>query len=172
MTAETTTPGATGLGLVWPIKASFVAYVLGMEDGELSVADGATVSATQVFTFEPATASAPAAGDPTFDVATRQGTLSFRGSVSFVAHYGMLAVTISNPTIEFGQDSTVLAATTGDQRIVLAALSLPTPETEGSRLAWIGAVPRLTAAGADLFNGVYPAGHELDPLDIVVDLTL
>jgi hypothetical protein len=154
MTAETATPGPTGSGLVWPIKASFVAYVLGMEDGELSAAD------------------APAVGDPAFDVATRQGTLDFRGSVRFVAHYGMLAVTIADPTIEFGPDSTVLAAATGDQRIALAALSLPTPETEGSRLAWIGAVPRLTAAGADLFNGVYPAGHELDPLDIVVDLTL
>ncbi len=145
MTTDPMTPGLT-----WPIKASFVDYVLGMEDGELNASDGATVSADHIFTFEPA------------------GALSFRGDVRFVAHFGMLAVQIANPHIEFGPETAVLTVETGGQRFALATLVMPEPESTDTLLAWHGALPRLTPAGSSLFNGVYPPGHELDPLDIVV----
>jgi len=162
-------------GLVWPIKASFVAYVLGMDDGELAASDGATVSAGNIFVFEPAPVSAAAnatANANAFDASTRQGTLQFRGDVRFSAHFGMLSVQIADPSIEFGAESAVLTAASDGQRIPLATLALPEASTHDSQLSWHGVVPRLSKAGSSLFNGVYPPGEELDPLDITVDLFL
>lgn len=170
MTPETVDLESADPGLVWPIKASFVAYVLGMEDGELAAADGATVSATQVFTFEPATASASPTASPAFDAATQRGTLAFRGDVRFVGHFGMLNVRIADPAIEFGPESIVLTAATGEngERIPLAILALPAPAVSDTLIAWHGVIPQLTTPGSDLFNGVYPRGQELDPLDIEI----
>lgn len=158
-------------GLVWPIKASFVAYVLGMDDGELAASAGATVSTSRVFAFEADTESNSATGADAFDARTRRGTLHFRGDVRFTAHFGMLSVQIFDPSIEFGAETVVLTVVTDGQRIPLATLTLPEASTNDSQLSWRGVVPRLSPAGSNLFNGVYPPGQELDLLDIVVDLS-
>jgi hypothetical protein len=168
---ETVQNGDASAGLLWPIKASFVAYVLGMDDGELEAGNGATVSASHVFAFEPAPTSGSSTGGTTFDASTRQGTLRFRGEVRFTAHFGLLSVQISDPFIEFGTESVVLSAATDGQRILLATLTLPEAATHDSHLSWRGVVPRLSSAGSSLFNGVYPPGQELDLLDITVDLS-
>ncbi len=144
-------------GLMWPVKASFRAYVLALPDGAAEAAYGA-IAESEGFWF-------PASHGP--ESATQH---FFDGEVRFGGHHGLLLVAIARPGVEIRDDTT--AAITIDYPW-FAAEPMPrariasgiVTSKEGVVLA-VREV-RLTETGADLFGGVYSEGDLLDDLTLV-----
>ena len=147
--------------LRWSIRASFFQYVAGLHDGRASVSDGASMTQDdpQVVVF-------PADLDHTTD-----SVLAFRGDLRMSGHGGLLFVRLANPRIELGEPATLTVDDPAIEdgsgpRLPLVTLTLT---TDGS--GWSGADVRLHQAGVALFNHVYPAGADFDPLTIRGSLT-
>jgi hypothetical protein len=81
-------PVTTG-GLDWGVKTSFRTYLSTVAAGTVTFADGATDNGNGTYHF-------PADSTSTFDPDAATTTASFRGSVHFVGHEGLLDITISN----------------------------------------------------------------------------
>jgi len=157
-----------GAELHWGFKESFRAYLDGsIANGEWSTAGGATYE-TPVFTW-----SGGAGG---YDSATAAVDLEFPGSVRFTGHGAILDTTIANPRIVIEGDRGMLLVdvfgTTQDGSPVdgtaleFAELDLTAAHaTDGDVVTLTGIRATLTAAGSDAF-GTYPAGEELDPLEL------
>ncbi len=173
------------VGLHWSIKETFVRYILGMQDGLYAITEDATVSPDFVFTY-------PVKDVSGFDPATGLGTLQFGGAVRFGGHGGALYVMIADPIVEISANGAILSAKVDNdgERLDLVtvdfgnaiggsgdkgaqsgyipssdATSSGTPEVSPS---WDAAPTFLTANGASLFIGQYPAGTPFDPLDITL----
>lgn len=136
-----------GLGLRWRIKDSFVRYVVGNAGGRYSLTGGADLVADRYFAF-PFAENGP-------DALPR-----FAGGVAFRAHGGMLRVAIVDPALRELDGRTVLTVGTGEEQLAIATLDIPAHDG-----GWVGAVPRLTEPGCDLFGGGYELGEPLDPLE-------
>ncbi|MFW6772804.1 HtaA domain-containing protein [Nocardioides sp. CPCC 205120] len=172
-------PPAPAHGLRWGIKTSFVEYVRRTPGGTGSVADGAVpVSPTEIlFALAP---------EPPAPAELPEGTTrawAFRGDVRFAGHGGMMFVRVAHPWLVLdgtgtgaGDGATLSIedpyATAGAPRVPLVTMTLaarPSPEAEADGVElWTAADVRLTPAGAELFNGVYPAGEPFEPVTVVV----
>lgn len=84
----------TVTGLIWGLKASFLAYLERMGDRPTTTSGGGGITDAGDFYFE-------LADDTEFDQFTGLGILKFRGGIHFAAHFGMLNLTIADPWLEF-----------------------------------------------------------------------
>lgn len=128
--------------LVWGVKASLLAYVRAQE-GEITV-DGAEES-PEGFVF------------PGSDA----GDLRFTGSVTLVAHGGMMNVVLRDPAIERsgeGATLTIVDPFEPEQRMPFAHILRVSDD--GQTLTASGTV--LTMEGSDLFVGPYGPGTAFD----------
>jgi hypothetical protein len=139
--------------LLWGVKASFLGYVSG---------SGGSVALT-----EPAIYRDGVFGFPRTDSGEIEGTLSFAGSVRFVAHGGLLDVRLDSPSVTVGDTASLSVVTPiggGPERIVIADLHASEASVATGELVWLA---KLSANGALLFESTYPEGTELDPLLIL-----
>ncbi|GAA2175583.1 hypothetical protein GCM10009846_26060 [Agrococcus versicolor] len=143
--------------LVWRIKSSLIAYVLGMSDGEVLLDDG-VVETAEGFAFPPRPADAGADADALDDPDTRR----FCGVVTFQGHNGMMHVELSEPSITRVGDG---------WRIEFSDPDAPTRRLHFADVAAVasgqdhrehGTGTTLAADGADLFFGPYEQGTPLD----------
>jgi hypothetical protein len=162
-------------GLRWSIKYPFLVYIASMADGRCSVTDGASIvegPEHDQFLFEPVAEV----------VSGSSVELSFRGEVRFSGHHGMLYVRIADPVVRLGRNGAVLstlvreATAAQPDRLDLVRCTVPGPPTPVPvsrevvpRHTWLGRDVRLTAAGSDVFGGVYPVGEQFD--DVVFTST-
>ena len=166
-------------GLLWGIKRSFIAYVRRMPDGQGSVHDGAVPLGEDTILFPVADSPGTAGAlDGTAGAAAAGGadrTWRFRGDVRFRGHGGMLFVRVAAPLVTVRGEEAELSiedpyARPDGERVPLVTLRLaPGPAPEGAQV-WLGSDVRLTEAGAELFNDVYPPGEPFEQLSVVLPL--
>ena len=163
-------PALPALGLRWGIKTSFLDYVRRMPDGRAWTGEGAVpVSETEIL-FPPVEAGIRPAGAGVPD-----RFWAFGGDVRFTGHFGMLFVRIAFPVLTWrdGVAALTVAAQSDEEpadRVPLVTLRLEAePAAERIEL-WRGTDVRLTQAGAELFNNVYPAGEAFEPLTLTLPI--
>ena len=152
--------GPPEFGLTWPIKRSFVTYVLGMPDGRAGAVEGAFPLPDLSVVFE---------HDPSVDAAALGDGWAFRGDVRFAGHFGMLFVRIADPWLVRTDDGVLLTIADPDAqddgpRVPLATVTVE----ETGPGEWASTSVALTAQGSELFNSVYPVGDPLDPFTLRV----
>ncbi len=156
------TPSASG-ALVWGIKASFRDYITGpIAAGSVTLSGASTSGGAYVF---------PQSSTGGLDPTTDAGTVAYSGSVRFLGHGGALDVKLADPIITVTSPSTATISVAGySGRIVFANLALAsgTRTDSGGAVTFSGVPATLTAAGAALFQGNYPAGTALDPVTFTV----
>jgi hypothetical protein len=165
----------TGGYLDWGVKASFRTYVTTVAAGSISPGDGATVNGDGTFHFPGATGTASADGE-TFGA-------SFDGSVHFTGHDGALDLSIAGVEVHADGDDGALVAdvtstamgsstptTYSDVEVAVLDLSAVSPGAVDLTVTWAGIEAALTEAGVPAFGEFYPAGAELDPLTVVLDV--
>lgn len=169
--------------LGWGMKQSFRQYITG------SIANGSWETYGEAAYREPELSDTGAV-DPSSDLfvwnggtgdvsnTLDAGTIAFSGGVHFSGHDGGLELNIANPAIEFESPTSayllleVSEAPAGEAGTQVRAAKIDLTErvsTSGEQLRVEGAPVRLTAEGAQGFNGdtdrgSYVAGQEMDPL--------
>ena len=157
----------SGATLDWGFKESFRAYIDGsIANGEWTVADGASY-ATPSFSWSDGTAE--------IDPSAHTTEVTFRGSIQFTGHEGLLDTTIADPMVRIAADGTatvlldVSGPTMEGDQIDLADVAFVTgpadPESiaaEGEQRIAIPA-PALTPDGSTAFPN-YEAGTAFDDL--------
>lgn len=85
--------------LEWGFKESFRKYLLSpVASGKITAADGATQAAANgVFTFTD--------GTGTYDTGTHATATTFKGSVHFEGHHGVLDIKLSDVKVNTGRES-------------------------------------------------------------------
>lgn len=150
------TSALADITMTWPVKASFVGYVKRLEDGEVSLGDGATETEAGYLFNSPES-------EVSFDLSSLAGTLPFAGKVTFSGYWGALRVEINEPRIELNEGKGTLSVKTGG---VIGAprweaiAGVQVSETADRHLSL---EVRLTAAGRMLLGEQYQVGQELDP---------
>lgn len=136
--------------LVWGMKESFRDYIQSMDGTIAATAPACFLEGIQYF---------PAAGPAETD--SNGVVRRFKGTVTFVAHGGLLRLEIRDPRI---------VTADGNSRVLIG------DETDTTEIGLIenfilnSPCPvRLTPGGARLLQGYYPAGTELDPLEVRTD---
>lgn len=128
--------------LSWNVKASLLAYVRGMGDGQVSTVSPARFVGDTVFF--------PGDG------------ASFSGALALLGHGGLLQLTFADPRVEpigAGWRITIEDPYAPGSRMTLASVGALLDEPGGVRR---GSGVALTAEGADLFLGPYTEGTPLD----------
>ncbi|MFJ5634931.1 HtaA domain-containing protein [Streptomyces goshikiensis] len=167
--------------LDWGIKSSFQSYVTGpVAKGGFKLKNGAATAGGSLFRFHSATGS--------YDPESGAFEASFSGGVQFQGHQKPdgtyeLDLSISRPTVRINGgagtlyvDVTSKAKDTGvvstRSQVPFAALGLGGVNMRGggSPIALNGIPVTLTGEGAQAFAGYYPAGAQLDPLSLSVDV--
>lgn len=152
--------GPPEFGLTWPIKRSFVTYVLGMPDGRAGAVEGAFPLPDLSVVFE---------HDPSVDAAALGDGWAFRGDVRFAGHFGMLFVRIADPWLVRTDDGVLLTIADPDAQDDGPRVPLATVTVEQTGPGeWASTSVALTAQGSELFNSVYPVGDPLDPFTLRV----
>lgn len=149
-----------GIRLEWAVKASFVAYVEALPDGNVETFGGAIRAGDGRFVF----------GTPE----RSRDALAFTGTLRFSGHHGVLDVLLSDPRIETLGAVTALTVAVGAERVHIATIghldggapSAAIHPAIGSALTGTGVTA--TDDGAHLLGGVYSAGTPLD--DILIHL--
>ncbi len=155
-------------GLIWGVKASFLAYLSRMSDLKSSV-NGAVVTAGGGFYF-------PLASADDYDPATGLGTLRFDGDVRFSGHHGMLFVMFAQPWVTFEAGRVTLDFVDPsshprlDRRLPMADLVAQEWTDHLGARAWPGLPATLREESVEIFNGVYPVGEAMESVDIRVQL--
>lgn len=141
--------------LEWGVKQSFRAYVEG-SGGTIAATDGASRDAAGAFVFEAAADSDLVVADGAL-----RGTGRFRGRVAFLAHGGLLSVTLTDPWLELADAGWVLSiAETPTRRTAIAKVDV-------GGLAG-GALPTATThEGMMILGDHYPPGTALDAVRLV-----
>ncbi|WP_369131020.1 HtaA domain-containing protein [Modestobacter roseus] len=158
-------PGPVALpALRWGVKASFLRYLARMPDGRCSVTDGADVAADRTFSFSPD-------GTWHLDPSVGAAVHRFRGDVRFSGHHGLLFVRIADPVLEVRGPGGVLSICGAPvdagppRRLPLLTFDLAPPlHPDDPGVCGLGVRARLTSAGAEVFDLVYPEGESLDDL--------
>ena len=152
--------GPPEFGLTWPIKRSFVTYVLGMPDGRAGAVEGAFPLPDLSVVFE---------HDRSVDAAALGDGWAFRGDVRFAGHFGMLFVRIADPWLVRTDDGVLLTIADPDAQDDGPRVPLATVTVEQTGPGeWASTSVALTAQGSELFNSVYPVGDPLDPFTLRV----
>ncbi|MEV5598451.1 HtaA domain-containing protein [Streptomyces sp. NPDC052496] len=170
-TAGTAAPKAelTNGTLDWGVKESFRTYVTGMAHGEITTADGARQAPDNgPFTFTD--------GTGTYDMSTHAVATTFKGSVRFTSKaHGFdieladLKVATQGRTGAITADVTAAGTTQGDVALASLDLSAVRPGSGAGGALTFAKIPvKLTAKGAEAFNGMYKEGQELDPATLSV----
>lgn len=144
-------------GCAWAVKESFLAYIKGLRDGQVSLGGGAAATSTGEFYF-------PFTGVERYDDAAT--ALCFGGTVRFTGHYGFMSVVLENPRIHLSDGAGTLVNGADEQG--LAELDLPEPLDGGGVRMWTPVPARLAAPGVELFGDTYAVGELLAPLTIRV----
>lgn len=156
--------GVSPVSLEWGVKRTFIEYVSGLADGEITADEPATISELGRFSF-------PAQPGPGLDAKTGFGVFKFRGAAHAAGHFGMMSVTITDPWIEIGPDGAALTIPDPDRgaasgkRIALATLTL---ETEDGSKVWADIASTLTVEAIGIFNRQYESGSAMDPVTVVL----
>lgn len=157
--------------LGWGVKRSFRTYVVdGVAQGKITASGGATqATGNGAFTFPGASG--------TYDTDADTLSASFAGAVNFKGHenngsYG-LDLTLSDLKAELDGGSGELTADVDSlgeksEDVVLADLKADSTElaVRDDVIAFDDVTATLTKAGAEAFGGFYPAGTELDPVNL------
>jgi hypothetical protein len=157
--------------LGWGVKQSFRTYVVdGVAQGKITASGGATqTTGNGAFTFPDASG--------TYDTDADTLSASFAGAVNFKGHedngsYG-LDLTLSGLKAEldggFGElTADVDSLGEKSEDVVLADLKADSTEltVRDDVIAFDDVTATLTKAGAEAFGGFYPAGTELDPVNL------
>ena len=152
------------LGLMWPIKQSFLRYIAGMPDGQAILSGGARVSDRDGVIFANETGS-------NYSAASGEGTIRFLGEVVFRGHFGMLKVRIADPWLRVEDGTgTLLIASATDRRLALVEAVIDFAADGEDRHVWRAHNVRLTDDGSDLFGNVYQAGEPFDPFVAAVNI--
>lgn len=149
--------------LRWGLKRSFLDYLSGMADFDLSMGQGArALPQEQAFSFPVAEAGGDAQGR----------VLRFAGELGFTAHLGALRVIIAEPWLERGPGGVRLTVARpeewgpGPARLALADLRPAGVVRQGEWVvARFGAA--LAADGVAMFAGVYVPGESFEPVVVV-----
>ncbi|MEU2242422.1 HtaA domain-containing protein [Streptomyces sp. NPDC018338] len=167
--------------LDWGIKSSFQGYVTGpIAQGSWGLTGGAATVGGSQFRFHSAQGS--------YDPATGAFEAAFTGGVHFTGHRkadgtNELDLTISRPRVAVQGGRGTLYADMASKakgsgrmsvtaQVPLATLNLAGIDMRGggSPVALTGVPATLTAQGAAAFAGYYPAGTQLDPVSLTVDV--
>ncbi|PNE40749.1 HtaA domain-containing protein [Streptomyces noursei] len=159
--------------LDWGVKESFRRYVTGLALGKIETTNGARQAAGNgPFTF--------AGGTGRYDLGSHAVTTAFQGDVRFVsALHGfdirLADVKVSTDAAAKGRTGVITADVTADGKtkdeVQLASLDLSKvrPESGADGAMTFAKIPaKLTAQGAEAFNGMYQEGQELDPATLTV----
>lgn len=141
-----------GASLIWRIKASFIDYVEGMADGHVDIFDGAEALPDGRFRF------------PQVEN-TDGGALIFTGTTAFSGHFGMLALTVSRPTVVPRGDGFALTIFDDDapsQSIDFVSLGNPTTRDGSIHFDDV----TLTRDGAELFFDTYRPGTLFEAIEL------
>ncbi len=161
--------------VTWGFKESFRSYISGsIAQGEWLV-QGEVTYDTPSFRFEGGTGSV----SPN----RTQGNLRYEGSFVFKGHSGILETSLSNPVLKFDSDSravlfldvvgdTMDEVSVESDDVAFATVSWSEETIDPASGTWsiTDAAVVLTEDGAAAF-GTYPAGEEMDPMDIAVSVT-
>ncbi|WP_314615808.1 HtaA domain-containing protein [Streptomyces stackebrandtii] len=167
--------------LDWGIKSSFQSYVTGpIAQGSWGLTGGAATVGGSQFRFHSAQGS--------YDPAAGAFEAAFTGGVHFTGHRkadgtNELDLTISRPRVAVQGGRGTLYADMASKakgsgrmsvtaQVPLATLNLAGIDMRGggSPVALTGVPATLTAQGAAAFAGYYPAGTQLDPVSLTVDV--
>ncbi|KQX16020.1 Htaa domain protein [Streptomyces sp. Root431] len=167
--------------LDWGVKSSFQSYVTGpIAQGSWGLTGGAATVGGSQFRFHSAQGS--------YDPATGAFEAAFTGGVHFTGHRkadgtNELDLTISRPRVAVQGGRGTLYADMASKakgsgrmsvtaQVPLATLNLADIDMRGggSPVALTGVPATLTAQGAAAFAGYYPAGTQLDPVSLTVDV--
>ncbi|MFD7665906.1 HtaA domain-containing protein [Streptomyces sp. NPDC059788] len=155
--------------LDWGVKESFRKYVKGMALGDITTADGARQAPDNgPFTFTD--------GTGTYDMGTHAVATTFKGSVRFTSKaHGFdieladLKVATQGRTGAITADVTAAGKTQDDVALASLDLSAVRPGSGSGGAMTFAKIPvKLTAKGAEAFNGMYKEGQELDPATLSV----
>ncbi|GAA1468943.1 HtaA domain-containing protein [Microbacterium thalassium] len=146
------------LGFAWSVKDTFLQYIRRMRDGDIAWSGGAAVTSGGEFFF-------PLAGVRRFSDCD---VLTFRGSVVFTAHHGMLSVAITQPRITLRDGFADLSVHVGESETHIATVQLPRAIRDGNVAMWLECPVALTGGGPELFGGTYTDGEQLAPLTVRV----
>ncbi|MFK0294436.1 HtaA domain-containing protein [Streptomyces sp. NPDC090442] len=159
--------------LDWGVKESFRRYVTGLALGTIETADGAQQDADNgPFTF--------AGGTGHYDLSTHAVATTFQGSVRFASKlHGfdirLADLKVSTDAANKGASGAITADVTAGGKtrddVPLASLDLSKvrPESGAGGAMTFAKIPtKLTAQGAEAFNGMYQEGQELDPATLTV----
>ncbi|NJP44702.1 HtaA domain-containing protein [Actinacidiphila epipremni] len=158
----------TGGTFDWGVKQSFRSYVTGIAQGTITTAGGATTNSDGTFRF--------GAGTGSYDTSTHAVTVGFRGSVEFASTAHGFDITLADLKVSTQGTSGTLSAdvtaggSTSDD-VEFATLDLSSVRPGGGAdgaMTFDGIPAKLTAAGAQAFNGMYAEGTVLDPADLSV----
>ncbi|MCF2706954.1 HtaA domain-containing protein [Arcanobacterium haemolyticum] len=161
--AAPTTTIDTG-AMTWGVKESFRSYLTNA-GGTIQTIDGASTTESGLYAF------------PVVSGQSRGETTKFTGGVHFLAHGGMLDVTISNPTISGKGVERTLKADVSSRpmggteaknygTIDFAKVTFNQPKISGNNYSLDTSSVALTAQGAEAFAGFYKEGTALDNLTI------
>ena len=152
-------------GLRWGVKRSFVEYIARMPDGRMSVLEGASLSELNELVWRP-----DLSGDASEGSADER-TYAFKGDVRYGGHGGLLFVQLADPLVTVRGDVGEMTVLDSLSKVEGARLHLVTFIVDGSINAdgvdlLTASDVRLTEQGAEVFNAVYAAGEQFEPLTI------
>lgn len=151
-------PGVVA-GLYWAVRESFVGYVAGMPDGQVFGDDGAETDGEGTFRFPLASAEHDGG----------RWRIRFDGVVRFLAHGGMLNVSLVSPVLDLDAETGSLSVAVGDAHVAILEVVPAVPvDVDGGWRVFPPLETRLTPEGSLLFGDVYAAGEPFAPLQVAL----
>ncbi|MGO3527165.1 HtaA domain-containing protein [Glutamicibacter arilaitensis] len=141
--------------LEWGLKSSFVGYISSLADGRIEASNGVwQVGNALAFPVSPA-------------VEVPENEIWFNGRVSFSGHGGMMKLNLIEPRIVNHDETITLTIDEAGERIAIAELT-ETSVSNAFGLVKTRFAAVLTEAGSKLFNGQYPAGQQMEEVEVVL----
>ncbi|HWH26587.1 MAG TPA: HtaA domain-containing protein [Pseudolysinimonas sp.] len=147
--------------LIWPVKESFIAYIVGAAAGAADLVKPATRTASGAFVFPGAS---PSDRLPRHEL---EDPLRFVGALILTGHGGMLNLPLQDPWVEWTASGYVMSIVDPDEaegRLPFVAIAGFVTSEDQHRAHGTS----LTSEGAELFFGPYNEGTVFD--DPVISL--
>ena len=154
----------TASGLSWGVKRTFRRYIQGDPSGSVWPTGGAEFDERAFMATWPLVDHRDGPSDGF--------TLFFQGRIRFTAHFGMLDLALTDPTLELAP-----SRGTGPRTAAIRVSGVAEPilklrpervERTDLREVWVASEANLTPSGSALFGGSYPPGQPMDPLIFVI----